>query len=375
MLEGEVPAGRQFDQTEDVRDEEDNFYIAVDILRFSDAEKLPELPPLTRADLRDSNALLLPTPGRRHNDTRAFPSDLWNLEDNGDALELSRKGNLDMLYDSEELRQAVERSRRYKVDDLHQRLRQRFGKHQSRSRNELLAVCQEHVHEWHWTHTIPMVINPCELLADTIDFYTFLLSNEFMGSNLHTDIFPATFPAHLDQMQVTMPLAAVVEAIDRVQSENYHLRGTDATFAGGFSLATSTKVEVALMRIMPFDCGLTSRSRRCFLMPTYLQAKNVADVNIMRRSDRLKELRAGPQRGHHLLAVVQEEPQKDEESTHFEVTFYDSSARIFAGSELHLAAIVKRAVERLGWSTDRNLCDPEITYNRSNRAVQQSKGG
>ncbi|KAF1830992.1 hypothetical protein BDW02DRAFT_607573 [Decorospora gaudefroyi] len=175
------------------------------------------------------------------------------------------------------------------------------------------------------------------------------------------------FPDHkwwkpLEASEVNLAIAAVVEAIDRLQSENHQAKNPGTIFTGGFSLATSTDI------VLPEeDAPPASRPRRCWLMPlSILRGGLLEQVDEWRATEAENRRQQGlrprvqqPRRngdGHTLLAVVQETEQNEDRPIVpvFEISFYGSCPKVFKDANRPVVNIVRQVMDGKGWSRHRN---------------------
>jgi hypothetical protein len=339
--EGIVPEDRRFEETAELRshqaDEVDEIIqeIALNEVLYFSAH--PELRP---QDLGDANRLQLPPGGRAHDTPVA--SDIWSNEDRENAFKLARNYKLHLGYDAKQLARAEETSRNDRGRELLDLLRTEGIL--SQNRDALLAVCRKYLDDWHTGRDLLLAEAPCEVSKDAVYFYDYIFKDATLKKSLRSDAFQIETKL-MDQAEVNLSLSAVVEAIDRLQSEQ-HAGGysTDAEreknpFAGGFALSTSIRNELALVGID--EPSITSRPRRCFLMPIFVTPMLVPGLDIPQ----------GRAAGHHMLAAVEEDPSK----YYAYVALYDSSADKFKEHHKRIAKLVRRAMPILSWSTHRNV--------------------
>jgi hypothetical protein len=350
VLDGHVPIDRRFETTVELRNESHQYLgNAVETQGMRDEMHFADHKHLRVRDLQNANRLNLPV-GRRHDSSLAFPSDRWTEQSRvNHADELARIGKLNLNHDARELAQVARNLHNHRGIEFQNQLRSRNPNYLSESRDRLVAACQRYLHSWHDGHTLLLLSSPYRAVQETIDFYKYLFRSDFLEDLLQTEIFrDEEWPRDIDQPEVNLPLSAVVEAIDRLQSEAHERNFPGVIFTGGFSLSTSTNNSLALEIDEPLG-GPASRPRRCFLMPISVGPDLLQDLATWRRRERLPRMR-GSGTGHHLLAVVQEVVQE----SMFDVTFYDSAVHVFDGSWRFLLDRVERALRNLAWSTHRN---------------------
>jgi hypothetical protein len=346
VRDGNVPKSRQFERTTELRNDKEKYLGAkVDGLVSVDYAYFLEKPKFNRQGLAGANRLLLPAGGRRHD--LEVPTDEWDdVEDVKKADELSERGLLDLSWDSEKLRPAYENIVTLRGDKFLHYLRTKYP---SKGHDTLQRACQQYMKTWHTEHELRRRTHRI-LSEESINFYRTLLDSKFLKEAFQTDAFTepnTTRP--LDQVEVNLPLSAVVEALDRLQRDIHSKRFPGSTFAGGFSLSTSTNNETALLVPESMEGIVVSRPRRCFLMPLCLGADAIVPINAERRKDNLDTMSPRRGVGHHLLAVVQEDKDGD-----FEVIFYDSAEYVFGNSMSYIVEMIQSALPSLHWSTHRN---------------------
>jgi hypothetical protein len=346
VRDGNVPKSRQFERTTELRNEKEKYLGAkVDGLVSGDYAYFLKNPKFNRQGLARANRLLLPAGGRRHD--LEVPTDEWNgVDDVEKADELSERGLLDLSWDSEKLRFAFGNIVTLRGARFLHYLRTKYP---SKGRDTLRRECQQYMKTWHTEHELRRRTHRI-LSEESINFYRTILDSKSLKEAFRTDAFtgPST-TRPLDQVEVNLPLSAVVEAIDRLQRDIHSKKLPDSTFAGGFSLSTSTNNETALLIPGSLEGIVVSRPRRCFLMPLCLGAAAIAPINAERRKDNLDPMSPRRGVGHHLLAVVQEY-----ENEGFEVIFYDSAEYVFENSMSYIVDMIQRALPSLHWSTHRN---------------------
>jgi hypothetical protein len=363
--DGVVPEDRRFEATAEVRNDSENFLgRIVEDLSYEDLSYLDNKILLVE-DLQNANQLQLPTGGRRYTDV--FPSDYWDEHSRiQNASDLARQGKLNLEHNVTQLAQVAQALRNDRGRSFLDRLC--ATDQLSQSRKHLLESYRRYLKDWHTGHNLLLAVAPCDTSRDTIDFYNNLFANKYFKQKVKTEVgLAGHWDTAMDQVEVNMSLSAVVEAIDRLQSEKHVNLDRESIFAGGFTLSTSTNNALALMR-GDSGAGKASRPRRCFLMPMFVEPDLFPEVDLPPRQG------AG---GHHMLAVVQENPGM----LRYEVLLYDSSQHLFStphGQEL--ADRVVEAMPNLGWSTHRNVGKTEektmIVGEWSNEdVVQQKRGG
>jgi hypothetical protein len=183
----------------------------------------------------------------------------------------------------------------------------------------------------------------------------------------------------MEEIQVNLPISAVVEAIDRLQERHQtNTEGRAGGIAGGLLLSVSYNNRAALHDPPTWPVTTVSRPRKCFLMPLYIGDALAPALREWQKQNKVKLSPKRPGGGHHLLAVVQEEEETDANDAHFDICLYDSSRHVFANSEVFLIETVTRAIRQLEWSTHRNASHgiPILyTPSESIHVPEQAAGG
>jgi hypothetical protein len=365
VRDGIVPMDRRFTRTEELRNPSD-IYLDPKIEKLSKQDdwyfKTKNMK-LDRRAVARATRLRLPTGGRKH--TEVFPSDSWDEVDKMDADDLLRRGQYILDYDASQLKAAHAAIKSARAHEFHYWLLKKYGEYSSVERDKLGQDCRKYLQEWHSERELSR--RPfCVIAEDTTNFYECLIYESIMGAGFATNaIEEGKWPRGLTQSEVNLSLSAVVEAIDRLQHEIHRKQSTTypghnpAPFAGGLSLSTSFGNDMTLLSPDPVKY-IASRSRRCFLMPLCLGAHATRLLNEERQKEGLDPMRVLETVGHHLLTVVQEDPQTGE----FQVIFYDSSEHIFRDSMPFLVNMVQSAVTKLQWPTHRNA-DSNWTLKRA----------
>jgi hypothetical protein len=168
--------------------------------------------------------------------------------------------------------------------------------------------------------------------------------------------------AELENWQVSLAIAAVVEAIDQQQYEHHRDTG-DAPFAGGFALSTSEDMSWAKDNVLGDDTRpevAVSRPRRYWLLPLTLSALEILNKVTLKDKEPSNDWKlAGI--GHTFLAVVQEERRKptaaDPRTTRFTIDTLDSSPHVYqekAGVRLYIGESIRKIASNLQWTKQRN---------------------
>lgn len=185
--EGEVSLDRQFQNISELRNE-------AALISFVDEKSSIEQVHLSEHDmdsqeLATTNILRLPVGARLHNDSAVFPSDRWDEDTRDLAIELGRRGKLDLNYTERQAREAVEEGRKDRGQEFMRQL-QTSGLGYSRSnRTGLLKSCRDYLSGWHSHHNNILQEAPCEIARDTIRFYDVIFDKENFGETLRGDTF------------------------------------------------------------------------------------------------------------------------------------------------------------------------------------------
>ncbi|KAH4015563.1 hypothetical protein HBI95_163550 [Parastagonospora nodorum] len=386
VKEGKVSSDRQFDSTLELRNEIDMSTFADDF-HMDDAIQFSITSELLWQDLGTKSVLHLPGGARRHNDAAAFPSDRWDENTRHLAVELGRRGKLNLDHTAREVGAAIQEGRKERGRHFMEQLKTSGIDCSTGNRSQILQACRDHLDGWHSQHTNILRADPCEISIDTIAFYKHIFKKDTLGDVFQGDAFQVWPDDHsatmkeevvspMDEIQVNLPISAVVEAIDRLQER--HRTNTGGVFAGGFSLSVSYNNGAALHDPPTWPVTAVSRPRRCFLMPLYIGDALAPALREWQRQNKVKQSPKRPGAGHHLLAVVQEEEETDTNDAHFDICLYDSSRHVFANSEVFLIETITGAIRQLEWSTHRNGSDGiPILYTPSETipVPQQAAGG
>lgn len=214
---------------------------------------------------------------------------------------------------------------------------------------------------------------PCVLASEGLNRMRYLLGQPSINATF-ANLFPGT-PANsfLDENQVGLAIAAVVEAIDRHQVDNHD--DEESPFTGGFALSVASdarQIARSGTRVLP---GSVSRPRRCFFLPMTVLSTEIAEAK--------GEEHKGEVRGHTFLAVVQEEgrnPTPDDPArSHFVIRTFDSGAHRFQDERVqnYFYTATRNTAEGLGWSEQRNTTSVISFKDRllSRAVIRQRPGG
>ncbi|KAF1948891.1 hypothetical protein CC80DRAFT_554006 [Byssothecium circinans] len=340
---------------------------------FSDENEFWRQNPQTTIDL-EATRIRFEGQGQRHNS--AFKSDDWEEQAVKDqALELARLGRLDPDSTVEEI-EAAWKARDQPLDEVEGN----EGANGNPINPDLLEVTKG-VHEVLGVkdaakkESDQMYIDnrPCDFLAQRMKVYDDLAKKTTFSP-------PFQFPPeeeYVDDWNVTLGIASVIEAIDTHQA-NSHL--DSEVFAGGFALASSYNIAMGISRSTSLpENAVVSRPRRCWLMPITV-GRGV--LRGLRGGDETEDDIAGQKtkgdgRTHIFLAVVQEEVTEDEQTV-FTASILDSLETYLQDVPSALFQRIRKAAADLGWSTHRNGgIDGDVTFTEDLRIVsvaQQDNG-
>lgn len=393
--DGEVPMDRRFERTADLTNDNPE-YLGEAVQLIRDKEDIFFLKHERDLD-RWNSAYRIPLPaGRRHNETSAFPADGWFgglAADMGEIVEyLARFGRLDLSHNEAQLRQAYEDLRAVRSQPLIDQIRgtnliaQARGRDTAaaqQAREEIQELCRRSTANWHAGRSLQIVELSRQTALEALNFYTRLFADADLR-NILLPQFRTNFkigPLHTEE--VNLPIAAVIEAIDARQNQLHNEHYPGEVFTGGFSMTSSTAVDLAL--VMPGQGGVASRPRRCWILPLCPIGTGVLmQANDWRRRRGIppKKLPApGENLGHHLLAVVREMPaqipNKRGVATDFNVIMYDSSPQHFGDASGFLAVCIGRIAKQFGWSKQRNTDEPAVDFRlvERRRVAPPEQGG
>jgi hypothetical protein len=378
VQDGIVPEDRRFEKTSELPKHQ-----ADGVNRITEALADNELiygngrQTLLVRDLRDANRLQLPPGGKAHN--RSFASDRWIKADRDIAKDLARNGKPHLECNAIRLRQAQIASRNEIGRELLDQLGAMIKQSQS---HDMRETCRRYLQDWHAGRDLMMAAAPCDMLRDTLHFYYNLFADDAVEEILRNEAFEDEedyeddgnlFATPMNPLDVNLSLSAVIEAIDRFQSEEHMHVDPEADFAGGFALSTSERNIVALSRQ---PAGVVSRPRRCLIMPLFYGGLLHAEEDQWRLKHGMEALdRETVEDGHHMLIVVQEITEKEDDVDRpvFKAVIYDSSRDIVRESHKFIRESLVHALRNLKWSTHRNANDdiePEV-YSCEERVAQQ----
>jgi hypothetical protein len=168
----------------------------------------------------------------------------------------------------------------------------------------------------------------------------------------------------LEDWQVALAIASVVEAIDQHQYENHRDR-RDTPFSGVFALATTTTVGWAKEAVLGDDSqsdATVSRPRRCWVLPLTLSALDVHKRNLERIGEERIYDAEMAELSHTFLALVQEETHrptaKDRRISEFIIGTLDPSPHIFQqkpDARACIGKVTRTIASNLQWTKQRNI--------------------
>jgi len=197
----------------------------------------------------------------------------------------------------------------------------------------------------------------CALAGEGLGLLRELLRS--LDQRLQCKILDNKYGNFLDDWEVNIAVAAVVQAIDMEQAASH--RG-DKPFAGGLAFASTTSVQLAGISS---EVGATiARPRRPSLLPIVMDG--LAIENGTRAKKDMPEIRDRKEKtklrraGHHFLAVTQEErklePNSGRSDRQFCVHTLDSSPERFDDAETQQVffEVTQNSAANIGWSSQRN---------------------
>ncbi|KAH9874345.1 hypothetical protein IAQ61_003534 [Plenodomus lingam] len=357
-LRGEVPIDRRFDTSYELRTE-GHQYLGQFLEEQDEDEQLQffadydsTTPALSIENIKATNRCNLPA-GMPHTQPGAFPWDNWSQDTRVKASELIRKEiSYKNLSTESDIEKAHKASKNYRGQQVRRQLQKRNINPQEANARVLLHVTREYMRNWHAGHTLQHEARACATSRDILQFYHSILRPDALGTKLKSGCIPdfQAKPPRANMLYsdaVNIAIAAVVEAIDRTQSEQHANVNTTVPFTGGFTLATTTQMQLA-MGGQPI--GRVSRPWRCFLVPLTVSGHLLEEVNQWRQTKGLR-VQSGPG-GHHILAVVE---RHSEEDMTVNVYYYDSSPERLRDAYPFLTSKLKEAMSVLGWLSPRNI--------------------
>lgn len=219
---------------------------------------------------------------------------------------------------------------------------------------------------------------PCGFWREYVLCYGELLKRNLWESAQIQDI-----GEYLEEEQVTLGIAAVVESIDRLQNEEHKNQwGREVPFAGGFTLASSRDLQCGRSKTAYLeDAHVTaSRPRRCWLMPVVVDKVLLKEV-AQHIGEKEGKYAKTPEAGHIILAVIQEVDPEYEDSAatqppvhdpangkRYLVYFLDSLPRYLRDAYDFLFERIIKAAGDLNWSTHRE--GGRIPFERAARLIE-----
>jgi hypothetical protein len=263
VLDGQVPDGRRFARTIDPTTQFEHLQNAAGDLRVDDGVLAGE----DLGELWNNNRINLP-PERAHNDAAAFPSDKWSRDARALANELARNGKSTLDFNEAQLRaaHAALASASPKASELRRQLEGKNANFRKQPRDQLITACRNYLSNWHTGKNTLIENRPCEISHQTTRFYEHLFQGYFLGHTPRSEGFNGNWNDLLESSEVNLGIAAVVEAIDDLQSQQHQERASGSVFAGGFSLTTSNDLALG-------EGTTVSRPRRAFFMPLSILAE------------------------------------------------------------------------------------------------------
>ncbi|EAT78575.2 hypothetical protein SNOG_13950 [Parastagonospora nodorum SN15] len=188
VKEGKVSSDRQFDSTLELRNEIDMGTFADDF-HMDDAIQFSITSELLWQDLGTKSVLHLPGGARRHNDAAAFPSDRWDENTRHLAVELGRRGKLNLDHTAREVGAAIQEGRKERGRHFMEQLKTSGIDCSTGNRSQILQACRDHLDGWHSQHTNILRADPCEISIDTIAFYKHIFKKDTLGDVFQGDAF------------------------------------------------------------------------------------------------------------------------------------------------------------------------------------------
>ncbi|XP_014557301.1 hypothetical protein COCVIDRAFT_97548 [Bipolaris victoriae FI3] len=360
VRDGVVPENRRFAKTHATRieprfDDELATLLATEKLHWA-RQKYQ-----TEALKRMQNANRIPKmTGRPHNGKKAFPSDEWvDVTMKYEHIpRLQRFGLLDINNREREIELAFRNLAKTRVEHCLKRLPPANSQSIAARQEAILQVIRDEINSHYEGMDSNIQREPREWIEETLDFYDQIRKTAKLQQMLNNKgtVRPNDWQRLMDDSDLNLAMASVIEAIDNLQSGLHAASGSEHPFAGGFALTTSTTLQMALNGIegTPF-----SRPRRTWLIPLVATKNGLLEqLEVWARTNGKKYTaptgRAG---GHAFLVVVQEAINHDSENpaeTRFETHIFDSCLRVFNDVRDFFSVRVENAAAALKWSTHRN---------------------
>ncbi|KAF5847477.1 hypothetical protein GGP41_000174 [Bipolaris sorokiniana] len=360
VRDGIVPENRRFAKTHSTRIEsrfDDDLATLLATEKLHWARQKYQTEALKR--IRNVNRIPNMT-GRPHNGKKAFPSDEWV-----DATKkyeyvprLQRFDLLNINHKEKEIEAVFRNLAKTRVESCLKKLPPANSQSIASKQEALLQVIRDDTNLHYEGMDSNIQREPGEWIEETLDFYDQIRRTARLQQMLNNKgtVKPNDWQRLMDDSDLNLAVASVVEAIDNLQSRLHAASGSQRPFAGGFALTTSTTLQMALNGIesIPF-----SRPRMAWLIPLVATKNGLLEqLEVWAKTNGKKyKSPTGRAGGHGFLVVVQEAINNDSENpaeTRFETHIFDSCLRIFNDVRDFFCVRVENAAASLKWSTHRN---------------------
>jgi hypothetical protein len=360
VRDGVVPENRRFARTHDTRSE-DIYGLEFEGLLYMETQHWTKQNYQTEAFRRMMNCNRVPSmSGRLHNGPKAFPSDNWvgpNAKQEY-ATRLLRFGLLNVDHTEKQLRAELRDLMKTRVENSLKKLQSASSPSGKSEVDGFVQAIREEISSHYEGMDSDIQTNPAKWIDETIGLYEYIRKNARLRAKLGKSGVAKVndWKRFLFDSELNLAMASVLEAIDNLQSGLHVATGSETPFAGGFSLTTSTNIQMGLSGA---EGAPLSRPRRAWLIPLVASQHTLlpglekwADKN-----GKVYKAPSNPAGGHSFLVLVQEMPNyeaNDPPGTHFEINIFDSCLQPFQNVREFFRERVEDAAHALGWSTHRN---------------------
>ncbi|EUC42995.1 hypothetical protein COCMIDRAFT_102053 [Bipolaris oryzae ATCC 44560] len=315
----------------------------------------------TEALNRIRNANRIPNlTGRPHNEKKAFPSDEWvdPIKKYEYVPRLQRFDLVNVNHREREIETAFRNLAKTRVENCMKKLPPANSQSSASSQEAIVQVIRNEINSHYEGMDSDIQKEPGEWVEDTLDFYDQIRKTPKVQQMLNNKgvARPNDWQRLMDDSDLNLAMASVLEAIDNLQSGLHAASGSQCPFAGGFALTTSTALQLALNGIesTPF-----SRPRRAWLIPLVATKNGLLEQLEVWAKTNGKTYRSptGRAGGHSFLVLIQEVLNTDSGNpaeTCFETHIFDSCLRIFTNVRDFFRVRVETAAASTNWSTHRN---------------------
>ncbi|KAE8828681.1 hypothetical protein PTNB73_06189 [Pyrenophora teres f. teres] len=370
VRDGVVPENRRFPETYRTADHME-LYGDLGMLRDMETMHRQENPP-NRAAQQVNRVHRLR--GQVHNEQ--FRSDRWTGKSRTTYVpRLQRLGRLQITDSNTNLERAWREWELYILDQFQEQV----PIQETASAN--VTAFRTYMTETYTTAHIQA--SPHDWASDAIRSYrrmmeTAEIRDRFFGNPRATAYMDPNAP--LDYETVNLAIVSVLEAIDTFQQS---AETPNQDFAGGFTLTTSTNLDLGAYTNDFDNPPFLSRPRRTWLMPLVIPGDDPGLVQWCK--DNKQKRVSGHGQAHTFLALLQEEREQTGHKsgrTHYKTYLFDSSPRVFRDVRYYLHERIQTIARHLLWTPHRintpgrnNAPEPQFGPLEAYPVAQQSPGG